>query len=257
MCCSDMLSVFTHLVSKYVYAIAHCILILFIIVNMILIAILGISKVNIFLYLILLFLTIILAILGGVFICYSGRQDPDLKGRINGLIIFALIITILLLVFTIVEEIKISHDFSEKKKDSNIQKCLDYLKNEEIKESIKICVDYYFFTKVKDYTYFKFTYIEIVSIISILFWLQNKKKNEEQIIPPINIPLNAGIPNSYDINSATNNNIYMASPGQQYNSNYYPAQQNMQYIYNPVPLNNNYQGQQYVQNNVNVNNTTN
>lgn len=252
MCCNDILSVLTHLVCKYIYAIAHCVLILFLIISMILVAILGLPKVNIYLYLIIFFLTIILAILGGIFICYSGRDDPETKKKTNGLINFALILTIILLILTIVEEVIIFGDLSDKKDDEE-KNCFDITTDDADTSSIVgdlyDCAKYYFIIRVKDYTIFKLTYIEIISIISIVFWLENKKKNNEEPIPQTNIPLNPGTTSSYDINRAPNN-IYMVKPGipaQQYNSNYYPPQQqSVVYMYNQAPNNNNYQGQQYV-----------
>lgn len=236
--CGDYLSYFTHLISKYIYTVAHLILIIFIIISMILISIAGLPNSNIILYLILFFLTIILTILGGVFICYSKRQDPELKQRIKRLIDLAIILTLSLLVLTIVEEIIISGDFS--KKEKKVKDNCNYDEEDSL-EFLKKCTKYLFLQDVENYTYFKLTYIEIVSLISILYWLTNRKKNDElQIsqINQINTPLNPAIPVSYNIN-ATNNNVYMVNPPQQYNSNYL-------YVYNPVQYN---QGQQYVQNN--------
>ena len=275
---------FTHIISNIIYVIANCILVIFIIANMIVISIVKLPKANIALYLILFFLLIILAILGGILICYVRRNDLVIQAKIKILSIVALILVILLLVLTIVEEIIISIDYSKiKRPDCFIDKAKDqigplgefikqsntnlginsYLKRILLNdEDITGCIDSYLLKSSKNYSYFTLTFLELISIVSIIYWIQNKKKHADQ---PIQTNTQM-IPNSQQVvvnqnpMPIANNNVYVVSPGQQFYPNYYPQQQ--VYMYNQIPnsnlyynsnLNINNQGQQYIENNNNQN----
>ena len=250
-------TIFTHIISNIVYVIAYCVLVIFIIVNMILASIVKLPKRNIALYLILFFLTIILVILGGILICYIRRKDPAIQPNIKILTIVSLVITILFLVFTIVEEIIVSIDYSKiqnpecildkakkavdplgiviKKSNKNLKINSDLkriLANEDdITDDITGCINSYLLKSSKEYSYFTLTIIEIISIVSIIYWYQNKKKHADQPMEP---PVQT-IPNVHQVVISPNQipigNVYI-SPGQQILPNNYPLQQNILYTYN-------------------------
>ena len=263
-------TIFTHIISNIIYIIAHCILIIFIIVNMILVSIVELKQRNIALYLIIFFITIILAILGGILICYVQRKDPAIQVKIKILTMVSLIITILLLVFTIVEEIIVSIDYSKIQKPKCFIDKVDPLgvvtkkSNQKLKinsnlkrnlfdeDDITGCIDSYILKTSKRYSYTTLTFIEIISIISIIYWIQNKKKHADQ---PMQIPTPI-VPNTRQVVinpiQVPLNNAVVVSPGQQYYPNNYPLQQNILYTFNQNPYNNN--AILYNNANVNVNN---
>ena len=246
--------IFTHFVSNIVYVIAHVCLIIFIIANMIIVSI-KLSKTNLVFYLILFFLSIILSILGGILICYIRRNNDETKQRIKTLTIVALVITILFLVLTIVEEIIISIEFSKIKSECFTGNILTQGFSQDI--NITGCIDSYFLTQVKNYTYFVLTFIEIISIISIIYWIYNKKEHVDKPTTQtgtqnVNIVQQAVVPNYVAINPNKNNVRYiLVNPGQPISSNYYLQQGVVAYGNNQMLYNNNVQGQQYIQNNNN------
>ena len=274
---NNVCTIFTHIISNIVYVIAHCIIIIFIMVNMIIVGI-KLPKRNLALYLILFFLAIILAILGGILIYYVQRKKKENQAKIKTLIFIALIITILFLVFAIVEEIVISIDYSKIKtnkcftekvvpygvafkknnfgvnSNSNLKRVLS---DSDIDININDCINSYLFKTVKRYSYTTLTFIEILSIISIIYWIQNKKKHVDQPIETqqiINIVQPVVVqPSSVVINPMQINNGYITSPGQQYYPNYYPQQANILYSNNQMIYTNAYPAQQYIINNPNKN----
>jgi len=268
-------TIFTHIFSNIIYIIAHCVLILFIMVNMILIST-KLPKANLALYLILFFLCIILAILGGILICYVQRKNVEMQKKIKILTIVALIITILFLVLTIVEEIIISVDYSKIKNNKCFTEKIDpygiiFKKSNiginantnlervlsDLDININDCINSYLFKTVKKYSYFTLTFIEIISIISIIYWIQNKKKHAEQPIQTQQIINNVRPvviqPSAVVINPVPINGGYIVSPGQQFYPNYYPQQSDILYMNNQMAYNNTIQGQQIVQGNYNQN----
>ena len=294
-------TIFTHSISNIIYIIVHCVLLLFIIINMILISI-KLPKTNLAFYLIFFFLTIILIILGGILFCYVQRKTHEIQPKIKILTILALIITILFLVLTIVEEVIISIDYSKMQSNKCITDKIDpygivFKKNNlEIntisnlkrvlsgEDVIKNCFDSYLFKTVKKYSYFTLTLIEIISIISIIYWIQNKKKHADQpiqipqminnvrtatvqpssvvvqpspvVVQPSSAVLQASPvvvqPSSVVIKQIPINNGNIVIPGQQIYSNYYPQQSNILYSNGQIIYNNNYPSQQYVLNNNNI-----
>ena len=253
-------SIFTHITSNFVYVIGYCLLVIFIIANLILASVVKLPKRNIAIYLILFFLLIILAILGGVLICYVRRKDPSIQPKIKILTIISLIFTILLLVFAIVEEVIVSIDYSKiqksdcfiddikpkaapvsvaiKKSDKNLKINSDIKRILANEDNITGCINSYLLNSSKNYSYFALTLIEIVSIISIIYWYQNKKKHADQPIQPPaqNIPNIQQVvinPNPIQISS-----VYISS-GQQILPTNYTLHQNVLYTYNQIPYNNN------------------
>ena len=201
-----------------------------------------------------------MAILGGVLICNVRRKDPSIQPKIKILTIISLIITILLIVFAIVEEVIVSIDYSKiqksdcfiedikpkavpfsvvkKKSNKNLKINSDIKRILANENDITGCINSYLLNSSKNYSYFALTIIEIVSIISIIYWYQNKKKHaDQQIQPP-----GQNIPNIQQVvinpNPIPISNVYISS-GQQILPTNYPLQQNILHIYNQIPYNNN------------------
>ena len=92
------------------------------------------------------------------------------------------------------------------------------------------CIDSYFLTQVKNYTYFVLTFIEIISIISIIYWIYNKKEHVDQPTKQtptqnVNNVQQVVVPNYVAINPNQNNVRYiLVNPGQPISSNYYLQQ---------------------------------
>ena len=273
---NNVCTIFTHIISNIIYVIVHCVLLIFIMANTIVIGI-KLPKTNLAFFLILLLLCLILAILGGILICYVQRKHISMQMKIKILTIVGLITTILFLVLTIVEEIILSVDYSKVKNkqcftekidpygiifkknnniginnNTNLERVLSDL---DIDINIGDCINSYLFKTVKKYSYFTLTFMEIISIISIIYWIQNKKKHVDQPVQTQTITNNAQQvvvqPSAVVINPVSINGGYIVSPGQQYYPNYYPQQ--AIYTNNQMVYNNPIQGQQYVQGNYNQN----
>jgi hypothetical protein len=255
--CNDSCKFLAVKAANFVYIIAHGILIIFIIANMIIVSI-KLPKGNLILFLILFFLTIILSILGGILICYVQRKSTAIQPKIKILTIIGLITTIIFLILTIVEEIIMSIDYSKIKQNKCFTEKILTEGLDEENINVGDCINSYLTNTMKNYSYFTLTFIEIISIISIIYWIQNKKQHADQPIQTtqtVNNVQGVVVPNSAVVVSQVPiNNAYMVSPGQQIYQNVYPQQGAILYNKNQVLYyNNNNQGQLYIQGNNNQN----
>ena len=246
-CCSFL--------SQKVYQIINLIscffLIIFLIATMSIIQWERFPKINLLLFLIILFAIVACTILGILIICYTQSINPSNETKEKAFLIakIGFIITIVYLVLTVLEEIFISISFANV---SSVYPCND----ESVTVSTQVNIGFFFYklngtnsdiiqkrtlssktyecysvfltAVVYGMTYVTLTFIEIISVISICFWSKEKKDNQVN-----------------NFNYKYNNN---------YNNNYIQANNNYNYQQNPNlgMINQNIQPQIVIVNNENA-----
>ena len=205
-CCSFI----TQKVFQIIYISAYIFLIIFLIATISIINFGKLPKINLTLFLILLFLTLGCLILVIFLYYYTQKLNPGQyeKKKISLITTIGIIFTVISLILCIVEEVFFAVNFSQAQ---NIYSCNDdvetstsvnigffaykqngtfFDKNLEISEisnfskkenkrllkSNEQCYSYFLTGTVLGMSYFTFTMIEIISIFGICFWSQCKKE---------------------------------------------------------------------------------
>lgn len=210
-CCGDFgicnnntncFAYFTQKIFQIIFIMAYIFLIIFLIATMSIITWSKFPSVNITFFLFIFFITLACLILGIFIYCYTQNTqiDEKVKAKISLISNIGLIITIICLILSVLEEILISIGFSQVK---TAYPCGDV--SYSVSTSVYVGAGFFFFKRnntnvgintnikrtlysdddcylffvtgpVLGMTYFTLTMIELISIIAICFWMQCKRE---------------------------------------------------------------------------------